>query len=165
MTLSRFDDQRKKSRLTSTMEIHKLPPAPYKTIVISSLLLLTLILYSSRTSNDCSFDDRECLLIDCHLVDRSQSDEEEATVNLCQVHVHYLGSDSYDDQGVLAVLSKLKMFDFKIGQPTWGPGETLMYLCEHRLKSGAKRTKINQELSKTLKSMSIPLARVTWTCA
>lgn len=90
---------------------------------------------------------------------------EEALVSLCQIHVQYLGAEFPDDRTILSVLAQLKAFDFKIGQPVWGPTETLVYLCEHRLNSGVKQTKIDQELHRIVKSLALPSTRVSWTCA
>ena len=151
------------------MEIQKLPPAPYRAILISGVLLIALILYSIRTSKD-SFSMRSSFLsstISFHFSAETPEIEEveEPSVSLCQIHVQYLGSEYPDDRSVLSVLSQLKMFDFKIGQPVWGPAETLLYLCEHQLKSGVKQTKLDQELYKIVKTFALPSTRVSWTCA
>ena len=145
------------------MEIQKLPPAPYKAIVVSSVLLLALVLYSTRTGTD-SFS--STLGHFPLLVEPPEVEEvEEPSVSLCQVHVQYLGAESPDDRAILSVLAQLKTFDFKIGQPVWGPAETLVYLCEHRLKAGVKQAKIDQELYKIVKGIALPSTRVSWACA
>lgn len=150
------------------MEIQKLPAAPYKTIVIGSVLLIMLILYSTRTGKDqrsSNIDRSIDRQISFLLVENPEIEEvEEPSVNLCQVHVQYLGSEFPDDRTVLTILAQLKMFDFKIGQPVWGPAETLLYLCEHQLKCGMKQSKLDQELYKIVKSSALPSTRVSWTC-
>ena len=57
------------------------------------------------------------------------------------------------------------MHDFFIGQPVWGPADTLLYLCEHRLKVGLKQTILDKELLNVIKHGPISSGRVAWSCA
>ncbi len=57
------------------------------------------------------------------------------------------------------------MNDFQIGQPVLGSSNTLIYLCEHPLKSGLKQSIIDQELNDILKNSGESSKRFTWSCA
>jgi len=57
------------------------------------------------------------------------------------------------------------MNDFQIGQPVWGSSNTLIYLCEHSLKSGLKQSRIDQESNDILKNSGESSKRFTWSCA
>ena len=91
--------------------------------------------------------------------------EEEATVSLCQIRVQFDGSHEFDDQTLLSLLSTLKMHDFFIGQPVWGPSDTLLYLCEHRLKVGFRQSILDRELHNVIKNARISSGRLAWSCA
>jgi hypothetical protein len=92
-------------------------------------------------------------------------DHEETSVTLCQVHVKYDQSYEFDDRALLSLLATLKMHDFQIGQPVWGSSDALLYLCEHRLKTGLKQSIIDQELNKAIKNNGASAKRVAWSCA
>ena len=91
--------------------------------------------------------------------------DEEASVSLCQVHAQFDKSNEFDDRLLLALLATLKMHDFQIGQPVWGSSEALLYLCEHRLKTGLKQSIIDKELNKVIKNIGASSKRVAWSCA
>ncbi|UJR33038.1 hypothetical protein I4U23_020497 [Adineta vaga] len=129
------------------MELYKTHPLSYKTIIITIILFIILIFYSLRSS------------------DVNELDDEEATVSVCQIRVQLDGSYTFDDRLLLSVLARLKMHDFFIGQPVWGPPDTLFYLCEHRLKVGLKQTTIDKELYNVLKNSRISSGRLVWSCA
>lgn len=93
------------------------------------------------------------------------TEEEETLVSLCQVHTQLDESHGFDDRTLLSLLAALKMHDFKIGQPVWGPSNTLMYLCEYRLKSGPKLTAIEQELKTVIKNNGASSKNLGWSCA
>jgi hypothetical protein len=59
------------------------------------------------------------------------------------------------------------MHDFQIGQPVSGPSDTLLYLCEHRLKTGLKQITIDKKLNTIIKNSgtSSSLKRLVWSCA
>ena len=96
----------------------------------------------------------------------SDDDAEQSTVSLCQVRVQFDGTHEFDDRTLLALLSALKMHDFFIGQPVWGPADTLFYLCEHRLKIGLRQTILDKELRDVLKNTpGSSSARLAWSCA
>jgi hypothetical protein len=59
----------------------------------------------------------------------------------------------------------MKMRDFYIGQPVWGPADTLLYLCEHRLKVGFKQLTLDKELNHVMKNGPTSSNRVIWSCA
>ncbi|CAM2707193.1 unnamed protein product [Rotaria socialis] len=99
------------------MENIKTVPLPQKAVIVSIVILILLISYSLRSSNDVEVND------------------EERNITLCQIRAQFDGSDGFDDRTLLSLLAELKMQDFLIGQPVWGPLDTLIYLCEHRLKS------------------------------
>lgn len=92
-------------------------------------------------------------------------DDEESTVSLCQVRVQFDGLHEFDDRTLLAVLSTLKTHDFFIGQPVWGPADTLIYLCEHRLKIGLRQTILDKELQNVIKNAPGSSGRLAWSCA
>ena len=92
-------------------------------------------------------------------------DDEESTVSLCQVRVQFDGSHEFDDRTLLSVLSTLKTHDFFIGQPVWGPADTLLYLCEHRLKVGLRQTILDKELHNVIKNAPGSSGRLAWSCA
>ncbi|CAF0949900.1 unnamed protein product [Rotaria sordida] len=119
---------------------------PYKTIIVSIIVLILLVLYS-LTDN------------------AGENNDEEITVSLCQIHVQIDGSDGFDDRTLLSLLATLKMHDFFIGQPVWGPSNTLLYLCEHRLKIGVKQSILDRELHNTIKNGPILSGRFAWSCA
>ncbi|CAF0988273.1 unnamed protein product [Rotaria sp. Silwood1] len=95
----------------------------------------------------------------------SKTDDEEASVSLCQVHFQSDDSNGFEDQTLLTALAILKMHDFQIGQPVWVPSNALLYLCEHRLKSGLKQSVIDQELKTALKNSGTSSKRLVWSCA
>jgi hypothetical protein len=151
------------------MEIQNLQQTPYKWMLISVVLLISLIFYSSRSgtyriSDSLAFD-HVCDPCFSVLADVIETEEEESSVTLCQIRVQFAGSDGYDDRALLSLLAKLKHQDFFIGQPVWGPADTLLYLCEHRLKSGLKQSKIDKELNKVMKNSPVLSGRLAWTCA
>ena len=90
---------------------------------------------------------------------------EEISVSLCQIHVQHDGSNTFDDRTILSLLAKLKMYDFQIYQPVWGPVDTLLYLCEHRLKTGVQQTIIDKELNNIIKQSTTSTKRLAWSCA
>jgi hypothetical protein len=57
------------------------------------------------------------------------------------------------------------MHDFQIGQPIWGPSNTLLYLCEHRLKTGLNQTIIEKELNAIVKNSGSASKHLGWSCA
>ena len=86
-------------------------------------------------------------------------------MSLCQVHAQWDESNPFDDHLLLALLATLKIHDFQIGHPVWGPSSTVFYLCEHRLKTGPKLSAIDQELTSTIKRHGTSPNRVAWSCA
>ncbi len=90
--------------------------------------------------------------------------DEEATVSLCQIRVQFDGSHEFDDRTLLSLLLTLKMHDFFIGQPVWGPSDTLLYLCEHRLKVGVRQSILDRELHNAIKHAPISSGRLAWSC-
>ena len=102
------------------------------------------------------------LLISADLLDLG---DEEATVSVCQIRVQLDGSYTFDDRTLLSILARLKMHDFSIGQPVWGPSDTVFYLCEHRLKVGLKQTILDKELHQVMKNIPISSGRLAWSCA
>jgi len=99
------------------------------------------------------------------LADGSDIGDEETTVSLCQVRFQFDGSYGLDDRTLLSLLATLKMHDFYIGQPVWGPSDTLLYLCEHRLKGGFKQIILDKELHNVIKNAPISVGRLAWSCA
>lgn len=57
------------------------------------------------------------------------------------------------------------MNDFLIGQPIWGPSDTLIYLCEHRLKIGVLQLKLDKKLNNVVNTMADSSTNITWSCA
>lgn len=103
-----------------------------------------------------------CLL----LADVNEVDEEESTVSLCQIRVQFdSNSNTYDDRTLVSLLATLKMHDFFIGQPVWGAADTLLYLCEHRLKVGLKQSTVERELTSVIRNGPSSSSRFAWTCA
>lgn len=95
-----------------------------------------------------------------------ESDDEETTISLCQIRVQFdSDSHNYDDRTLVSLLATLKMHDFLIGQPVWGAADTLLYLCEHRLKIGLKQSVIDRELFNVIKHGPSSTNRLAWTCA
>ncbi|CAF2586158.1 unnamed protein product [Rotaria sp. Silwood2] len=92
-------------------------------------------------------------------------DDQETSVSLCQLHFQLDESNGFDDETLLEALAILKMHDFQIGQPVWIPSNILLYLCEHRLKSGLKQSVIDQELKTVIKDSGISSKRLVWSCA
>ncbi|CAF4514122.1 unnamed protein product, partial [Rotaria sp. Silwood1] len=93
------------------------------------------------------------------------NDDEETTVSLCQIRVQFDGLNGFDDRTLLSLLATLKMHDFFIGQPVWGPLDTLLYLCEHRLKVGLKQSILDRELHNVIKNGPVSSGRLAWSCA
>ncbi len=91
--------------------------------------------------------------------------DDETPVSLCQIHVQLDPSNTFDDRAVLALLAILKKHDFQIGQPVLGPSDTLLYLCEHRLKTGLKQGTIDKELNSIMKNSGASSQRLAWSCA
>ncbi|CAF0940907.1 unnamed protein product [Adineta ricciae] len=91
--------------------------------------------------------------------------DEEATVSVCQIRMQLDGSYTFDDRTLLSMLARLKIHDFSIGQPVWGPSDTVLYLCEHRLKVGLKQTILDKELHQVMKNIPISSGRLAWSCA
>ncbi len=91
--------------------------------------------------------------------------DDETSVSLCQIYVQYDASNAFDDRTLLSVLAILKMHDFQIGQPVWGPSDTFLYLCEHRLKTGLKQAILNQELNTVIKNSGSTSKHLAWSCA
>ncbi|CAF0746609.1 unnamed protein product [Rotaria sp. Silwood1] len=129
------------------MEITKISQLPYKTIIVSIVILIPLVLYS-LTNNEVA-----------------TNDDEETTVSLCQIRVQFDGLNGFDDRTLLSLLATLKMHDFFIGQPVWGPLDTLLYLCEHRLKVGLKQSILDRELHNVIKNGPVSSGRLAWSCA
>jgi hypothetical protein len=98
------------------------------------------------------------------LVDFGGIYDEETTVSICQIRVQFDGVHEFDDRTLLGLLSTLKMHDFLIGQPVWGPTDTLLYLCEHRLKGGFRLALLDRELNNVIKNSPISSGRLAWTC-
>jgi hypothetical protein len=46
-----------------------------------------------------------------------------------------------------------------------GPSDTLLYLCEHRLKAGLKQTTIAKELNNIIKTSGTSSKHLNWSCA
>lgn len=92
-------------------------------------------------------------------------DVEEATVSVCQIRVHVETTYSFDDRTLVALLAKLKAYDFQIGQPVWGSADTLLYLCEHRLRGGMKQVTVDRELNNVIKNGPYSSGRLVWSCA
>jgi hypothetical protein len=92
-------------------------------------------------------------------------ENEDISVALCQVHARFDESDTFDDRTLLSLLATLKLHDFQIGQPVWGPSGSLLYLCEHRLKTGLKQSSLHQELHSVMKNSGASSKRVAWSCA
>ncbi|CAF1021658.1 unnamed protein product [Rotaria sordida] len=88
-------------------------------------------------------------------------DGDKTSISLCQVHFQLDESNGFDDEALLSALAILKMHDFQIGQPVWIPSNILLYLCEHRLKSGLKQSIIDQELKTVIKTSK----NLAWSCA
>ncbi|CAF1014316.1 unnamed protein product [Rotaria sp. Silwood1] len=93
------------------------------------------------------------------------NDDEETTVSLCQIRIQFDGLNGFDDRTLLSLLATLKMHDFFIGQPVWGPLDTLLYLCEHRLKVGLKQSILDRELHNVIKNGPVSSGRLAWSCA
>ncbi len=91
--------------------------------------------------------------------------DDETSVSVCHVHAQFGESDTFDDRKLLKLLAVFKMYDFQIGQPVWGPSNTLLYLCEHRLKTGLKQTTIDKELNNVIKTSGPSSKRIAWSCA
>lgn len=106
-----------------------------------------------------------CLRESSVLADLNETEDEESSVTLCQIRVQFAGSDGYDERTLLLLLAELKNQDFSIGQPVWGPADTLLYLCEHRLKAGLKQSKVDKELNRVIKNSPVLSGRLVWTCA
>ncbi|CAF0911870.1 unnamed protein product [Adineta ricciae] len=96
---------------------------------------------------------------------RSNPGDEETTVSVCQIRVELDGSHTFDDRTLLSMLARLKIHDFSIGQPVWGPSDTVLYLCEHRLKVGLKQTILDKELHQVMKNIPVSSGRLAWSCA
>ncbi|CAF1500479.1 unnamed protein product [Adineta ricciae] len=122
------------------------PTIVFLGIILSILLLL---LFSMKTYTTWSTIDND----------------EETFVSLCQVHVQSDESNLFDDQTLLSLLAILKMHDFQIGQPVWGPANTRLYLCEHPLKAGLKQSTIDNEFNSILQSTRDSSKRYAWSCA
>ena len=90
---------------------------------------------------------------------------EDRSVSLCQVYVQYDPSNMFNDRVLLSLLATLKMHDFQIGQPVWGPADRLFYLCEHRLKTGLNQTILDKELNTILQKNGVTSKHYTWSCA
>jgi len=90
---------------------------------------------------------------------------DEISVSLCQVHVRFDESNTFNNRAVLLLLSVLKKYDFQISQPILGPSDTLLYLCEHRLKTGLKQTIIYNELNNIIKASGTSSKHLAWSCA
>jgi len=97
--------------------------------------------------------------------DVNEIDDEEVTVSLCQIRAQFDDTDRFDDRTLLSLLATLKMHDFLIGQPVWGPSYTLLYLCEHRLKVGLKQSIIDRELHNVIKHSPVSSGRLAWSCS
>jgi hypothetical protein len=93
-----------------------------------------------------------------------QLDDDETSVSLCQVRARSDDSIIFEDQTLLSLLAVLKTNDFRIGQPVWGPSDTLLYLCEHHLKVGVKYTALNKELNAIIKYAGASSRYLAWTC-
>lgn len=84
------------------------------------------------------------------------ADESTLVTTLCQIRLQ----TPFDDHVLLRVLAELKQNDFRIGSPIATSAETLVYLCEHQLKSGVLRGSLTKKLQKTIGS-----ARgISWIC-
>ncbi|CAF0769716.1 unnamed protein product [Adineta ricciae] len=129
------------------MELQKTVQLPNKVIITSIVCILLLISYSLRSTD---------------LLDPG---DEEATVSVCQIRMQLDGSYTFDDRTLLSMLARLKIHDFSIGQPVWGPSDTVLYLCEHRLKVGLKQTILDKELHQVMKNIPISSGRLAWSCA
>jgi hypothetical protein len=92
-------------------------------------------------------------------------DDDETMVSLCQVRVRIDESSIFDDRTLLLLLTVLKTNDFNIGQPARGPSDTLLYLCQHSLKSGVKHSIIHKELHSIMKYTGTQSRDAGWTCA
>ena len=93
-----------------------------------------------------------------------QLDGDDTSVSLCQVRARSDDAIIFEDQALLSLLSVLKMNDFRIGQPVWGPSDTLLYLCEHRLKVGVKHATLDKELNAIIKYAGASSRYLAWTC-
>ena len=102
--------------------------------------------------------------INCILAVADELDEDHSSVSLCQIRVQFDGSTAFDDHTLLLILSTLKMYDFHLGQPTWGPSDVLIYLCEHQLKTGLHRSILNREFNTILNKAGPSSRSLTWTC-
>ncbi|CAF3191605.1 unnamed protein product [Rotaria socialis] len=129
------------------MENIKTVPLPQKAVIVSIVILILLISYSLRSSNDVEVND------------------EERNITLCQIRAQFDGSDGFDDRTLLSLLAELKMQDFLIGQPVWGPLDTLIYLCEHRLKVGLKLSKLERALHNVIRNGRESSTHLAWSCA
>lgn len=81
------------------------------------------------------------------------------------MHAQSDESNILNDRTLLALLATFKMHDFQIRQPVLGPSNTLIYLCEHPLKTGLKQSTIDQELNKVIKNDGELSKRFSWSCA
>ncbi|CAF1367924.1 unnamed protein product [Rotaria magnacalcarata] len=129
------------------METIKTAPLPQKAIIASIVILILLISYSLRGSNEVEVNDKE------------------RNISLCQIRARFDGLDGFDDRTLLLLLAELKMQDFLIGQPVWGPLDTLIYLCEHRLKVGLKLSKLEAALHKVIINGPESSTHLAWSCA
>ncbi|CAF1053000.1 unnamed protein product [Adineta steineri] len=129
------------------MEATKTQPMSYKFIIIGIIILILLILYATRNT-----------IIE-------ETEVEEPSVSLCHIRYQYDGSYGFDDRTLLILLATLKMHDFIIGQPLWGSSDTLLYLCEHRLKVGLKQTLLDRVLHNVIKNGPSSAGHLTWSCA
>ena len=105
--------------------------------------------------------DFESLLAVVRVID----DEDETSVSLCQIHARVDALEPFNDRTLLSLLVTLKMFDFQIRPPVRGPSDTLLYLCEHRLKAGPKQSSLARELNSIIRHDRVSSADLAWTCA
>jgi hypothetical protein len=92
-------------------------------------------------------------------------DTDETSVSLCQVRVQFNESNIFDDRTILLLLTIFKKNNFQINPPVWGPSDTLLYLCEHRLTTGLKQKTIDKELNNIIKDSGKSSKHLAWLCA
>ncbi|CAF1178574.1 unnamed protein product [Adineta steineri] len=95
----------------------------------------------------------------------TEDEDNDISISLCQIHVQSDELDLFDDRVLLSLLSTLKMHDFQIGQPVWGPMNNRLYLCEHPLKAGLKQSIIDDEFKNIIRNHGESATRFTWSCA
>ena len=105
------------------------------------------------------------LLLVSYTVRNNMSSSDDRSVSICHVYARYNLAEQFDDRRLLSLLSKFKMLDFHIGQPILSSNNGLLYLCEHRLKTGIKQTILDNELNDIMQTNTIIFKHLSWTCA